>query len=58
MTFNKAEAVRQAAAIVPEDRMLVETDAPYLAPIPYRGKRNEPAFMVETVAQAGVGAWG
>ena len=49
VTFNKAESLRQAAAIVPDDRLLVETDAPYLAPIPYRGKRNEPAFMVETV---------
>jgi len=49
LTFNKADAVRQAAAIVPDDRLLVETDAPYLAPIPHRGKRNEPAFMVETV---------
>ena len=49
VTFNKAEEVRQAAAIVPDDRLLVETDAPYLAPVPYRGKRNEPAFMVETV---------
>lgn len=49
LTFNKADAVREAAAIVPETRLLVETDAPYLAPIPHRGKRNEPAFMVETV---------
>ena len=49
LTFNKAEDVRLAAAIVPDDRLLVETDAPYLAPIPHRGKRNEPAFMVETV---------
>jgi TatD DNase family protein len=49
LTLNKAENVRQAAAIVPDDRLLVETDAPYLAPIPHRGKRNEPAFMVETV---------
>jgi TatD DNase family protein len=49
VTFNKAEAVRAAAAMVPDDRLLVETDAPYLAPIPYRGKRNEPAFMIETV---------
>jgi TatD DNase family protein len=48
LTFKTAENVRQAAAIVPEDRLLVETDAPYLAPIPFRGKRNEPAFMVET----------
>ncbi len=49
VTFNKADAVRSAAAMVPDDRLLVETDAPYLAPAPYRGKRNEPAFMVETV---------
>lgn len=49
VTFNKAEEVRQAASIVPDDRLLVETDAPYLAPVPHRGKRNEPAFMAETV---------
>jgi TatD DNase family protein len=49
LTFKTAEAVRQAAAIVPDDRLLVETDAPYLAPVPHRGKRNEPAFMMETV---------
>jgi TatD DNase family protein len=49
LTFPKAEAVRQAARITPEDRLLVETDCPYLAPVPHRGKRNEPAFMVETV---------
>ena len=49
LTFKTAENVRQAAAIVPNDRLLVETDAPYLAPIPHRGKRNEPAFMIETV---------
>jgi TatD DNase family protein len=49
LTFKTAENVRQAAAIVPNDRLLVETDAPYLAPIPHRGKRNEPAFMLETV---------
>jgi TatD DNase family protein len=48
VTFPKAQEVRDAAAITPEDRLLVETDAPYLAPVPYRGKRNEPAFMVET----------
>ena len=48
LTFNKAENVRAAAAIVPADRVLVETDAPYLAPVPYRGKRNEPSFVVET----------
>jgi TatD DNase family protein len=49
LTFPKAEAVREAARLAPEDRLLVETDAPYLAPVPKRGKRNEPAFMVETV---------
>jgi TatD DNase family protein len=49
LTFPKAEAVRESARLAPEDRLLVETDAPYLAPAPKRGKRNEPAFMVETV---------
>jgi TatD DNase family protein len=49
LTFPKAEALREAARVTPENRILVETDAPYLAPVPRRGKRNEPAFMVETV---------
>ena len=49
VTFPKAEAIRAAAALVPDERLLVETDAPYLAPVPHRGKRNEPAFLVETV---------
>jgi TatD DNase family protein len=49
LTFPKAEPVREAARLAPLDRILIETDAPYLAPVPYRGKRNEPAFMVETV---------
>jgi TatD DNase family protein len=49
LTFPKAEAVRQAARIAPEDRLLVETDCPYLAPVPHRGKRNEPAFIAEVV---------
>ncbi|HJT88409.1 MAG TPA: TatD family hydrolase, partial [Bryobacteraceae bacterium] len=48
LTFPKAEEVRQAARIVPPDRLLLETDCPYLAPVPMRGKRNEPAFLVET----------
>jgi TatD DNase family protein len=48
LTFPKAETVRQAARIAPEDRILVETDCPYLAPVPRRGKRNEPAFIVDT----------
>lgn len=49
LTFRTAENVREAAKMVPDDRLLVETDAPYLAPLPWRGKRNEPAFMAETV---------
>ena len=48
LTFPKAGDVRQAARFAPEDRILVETDCPYLAPVPHRGKRNEPAFVVET----------
>jgi TatD DNase family protein len=48
LTFRTAENVRAAARITPADRLLVETDAPYLAPIPWRGKRNEPAFMAVT----------
>jgi len=49
LTFPKAEILREAARVTPDDRLLVETDAPYMAPVPKRGKRNEPAFMVETV---------
>ena len=49
LTFPKAENVREAARITPEDRLLVETDCPYLAPVPHRGKRNEPAFLADTV---------
>jgi TatD DNase family protein len=47
-TYPSAKELRFAAAKVPEDRILVETDAPYLAPQPMRGKRNQPAFVVET----------
>ena len=54
LTFPKADALREAARLAPEDRLLVETDAPYLAPVPQRGKRNEPAFMVETVRRLAV----
>ena len=50
VTFPKAENLRRIAARIPLDRLLVETDAPYLAPIPHRGRRNEPAFIVETAA--------
>ncbi|MGE5538634.1 MAG: TatD family hydrolase [Gemmatimonas sp.] len=48
VTFKNAESVRATARMVPRDRLLVETDAPYLAPVPNRGKRNEPAFVVHT----------
>jgi TatD DNase family protein len=48
LTFPKAEPVREAARTTPSDRLLLETDCPYLAPVPHRGKRNEPAFVVET----------
>jgi len=51
VTFPKGQTVRDAAAIVPDDRLLTETDSPYLAPVPYRGKRNEPAY-VERVLHA------
>ena len=50
-TFPKAETLRHAAAAAPEDRLLVETDSPYLAPIPYRGTRNEPAYVSRVVAR-------
>ncbi|MFC6486812.1 TatD family hydrolase [Nitratireductor sp. GCM10026969] len=50
LTFKKSEALREIARGVPHDRLLVETDAPYLAPVPYRGKRNEPAYVAKTAA--------
>jgi TatD DNase family protein len=50
VTYPNAEELRAAAAEVPADRLLAETDAPYLAPQPVRGKRNEPAYVVHTVA--------
>ncbi|MCH8998364.1 MAG: TatD family hydrolase [Proteobacteria bacterium] len=50
VTFKKAEALRATLGEVPLDRLLVETDAPYLAPVPKRGKRNEPAYVVHTAA--------
>jgi TatD DNase family protein len=53
ITFPKAQQIRDAAKEVPLDRMLIETDCPYLAPVPYRGKRNEPAFVRETARQLG-----
>ncbi len=48
LTFKKSDELRAIARDVPQDRLLVETDAPFLAPVPFRGKRNEPAFVKET----------
>lgn len=48
LTFKKSDALRALAATVPEDRLLVETDAPFLAPVPFRGKVNEPSYVSET----------
>jgi len=48
VTFKKAENLREVARTVPPERLLVETDCPFLAPVPLRGRRNEPAFVVET----------
>ncbi len=50
LTFPKSNELRQIAADLPADRLLVETDAPYLAPVPARGKRNEPAYVAHTAA--------
>ena len=49
ITFKNSATIREAATIVPDDRVMVETDAPYLAPEPYRGKRNEPAYVMRTL---------
>src|ERR1700690_139585 len=49
-TFKKSDELRAVLKDVPLDRLLVETDAPYLAPMPHRGKRNEPAFVKHTAA--------
>lgn len=48
LTFRNSDEIRRIAAVVPRERLLVETDAPYLAPVPYRGKTNEPAFVAHT----------
>ena len=45
LTFKKAQDLRDVAAFVPMDRMLIETDSPYLAPVPYRGKTNNPSYV-------------
>lgn len=49
LTFPKSDSVREAARVVPQHRLLVETDCPYLAPVPFRGKRNEPAYLSHTL---------
>lgn len=48
ITFNKADEVRNAFKKIPIEKILIETDSPYLAPIPYRGKKNEPAYLIKT----------
>jgi len=48
VTFKKAENLRDAARVVPLDKLLIETDCPFLAPVPFRGKRNEPGYVVHT----------
>jgi TatD DNase family protein len=48
LTFNNSQNLRDIAKELPADRILVETDAPYLAPLPHRGRRNEPSFVIET----------
>jgi len=53
LTFPKAQQIRDAALEVPLDRLLIETDSPFLAPLPHRGKRNEPAFVKEVARQLG-----
>jgi len=48
VTFKKAENLRDAARVVPLDKLLIETDCPFLTPVPFRGKRNEPAYVEHT----------
>lgn len=56
-TFKTAEPIREAVRITPRDRLLVETDSPFLAPIPFRGKRNEPAYVAHVAAKVAE-VWG
>jgi TatD DNase family protein len=49
-TFNSAKQLRQTIETIPLERLLIETDAPFLAPVPHRGKRNEPSFVADTAA--------
>jgi len=53
VTFGRADDLRAVAAFAPDDRLLVETDSPYLAPVPHRGSRNEPAFVARVVEAVG-----
>ncbi len=53
VTFPRAQNIRDAALELPLDRILIETDSPFLAPVPHRGKRNEPAFVKEVARQIG-----
>ena len=51
LTFRTAESLRETAKALPLDRILIETDCPWLAPVPYRGKENQPAYVVEVAQQ-------
>lgn len=51
MTFRSADSLRDVARALPHDRVLIETDTPYLAPVPFRGKDNEPAFVIKIAEQ-------
>jgi len=57
VTFKTALSIREAVRLVPRDRLLLETDSPYLAPIPFRGRRNEPAYLLSTARQV-ADLWG
>ncbi|HET9595719.1 MAG TPA: TatD family hydrolase [Anaeromyxobacteraceae bacterium] len=57
VTFKTADALREAVRIVPRDRLMIETDSPFLAPVPFRGKRNEPAHVAK-VAEKVAELWG
>ena len=57
LTFRTAESIREAVRITPRDRLLVETDSPFLAPIPFRGKRNEPSYVAHVAAKVAE-VWG